>query len=324
MPTPQTGTFRIKAASISSKVNGSAAWATGTGSVADADIILAANAVAPQTSGYGCNVAGAGIEATIHFLGDTTAIILNEGTVDEETLAFASLPAGFNPTSASVKAWIRSFVAGTVDIFFRQAAATESSAFSATTTPVLQEFAYDFTIPLPLLSIINNGFGFRIANDGSAGINGRLGFNGATGVPTGIYGDYSILAYTFTLNPVNGSSVDPGDVITITSDPNDPDALNLLGIKIVGVKPNVQTANLLTFNVPYTGGTFVLTAIGDGFQFTGSVILGSFIINNFDGSGIYVLVPGKRNDTIYNTARDGTTTDYKIPNPFGRTGFISG
>lgn len=39
-------------------------------------------------------------------------------------------------------------------------------------------------------------------------------------------------------------------------------------------------------------------------------------------SGIYKLVPGKRQDTLWNENFDGTT-DVKIPNPTGRTGYVA-
>lgn len=59
-----------------------------------------------------------------------------------------------------------------------------------------------------------------------------------------------------------------------------------------------------------------------GHQFEGSVTLATFTILNFEGSGIYTLVPGKTNDTLYSSTRNGTTYDVKIPNPFGKTGFF--
>lgn len=39
-------------------------------------------------------------------------------------------------------------------------------------------------------------------------------------------------------------------------------------------------------------------------------------------SGIYKIVPGKRNDTLWNDLSAETTTDVKIPNPFIKTGLI--
>jgi hypothetical protein len=59
-----------------------------------------------------------------------------------------------------------------------------------------------------------------------------------------------------------------------------------------------------------------------GNEFTGTVPLGDFTILIAEASGIYKLVDGKSNDTLYTSARDGTTYDVKIPNPKGKTGFF--
>jgi len=59
-----------------------------------------------------------------------------------------------------------------------------------------------------------------------------------------------------------------------------------------------------------------------GNEFTGSVPLGSFTILLAEASGIYQLVDGKEEDTLYSSERDGTTYDVKIPNPNGKTGFF--
>lgn len=56
--------------------------------------------------------------------------------------------------------------------------------------------------------------------------------------------------------------------------------------------------------------------------FEGSVPLGTFTILVANASGIYRLVDGKTNDTLYHSSRDGTTYDVKFPNPFGKTGFF--
>lgn len=59
-----------------------------------------------------------------------------------------------------------------------------------------------------------------------------------------------------------------------------------------------------------------------GNQFTGSVPLGNFTIIVAEASGIYQLIDGKEEDTLYTPERDGTTYDVKIPNPNGKTGFF--
>lgn len=62
-----------------------------------------------------------------------------------------------------------------------------------------------------------------------------------------------------------------------------------------------------------------------GVTFSGSVILGSLYISLKNGSGIYSIVSGKTNDTIYiNSPGNNQTMDFKIPNPFFKTGLIGG
>lgn len=56
--------------------------------------------------------------------------------------------------------------------------------------------------------------------------------------------------------------------------------------------------------------------------FSGTVVLGNFIILVANGSGIYRFSFGKTNDTLYHATRDGTTYNVKIPNPGGKTGFF--
>lgn len=59
-----------------------------------------------------------------------------------------------------------------------------------------------------------------------------------------------------------------------------------------------------------------------GTQFGGTVTLGTLTVLVAEASGIYRFVDGKTNDTLYATARDGTTYDVKIPNPGAKTGFF--
>ena len=59
-----------------------------------------------------------------------------------------------------------------------------------------------------------------------------------------------------------------------------------------------------------------------GRQFGGTVPLGTLTVITTEASGIYKFTIGKKNDTIYRAARDGTTYDVKIPNPGGQTGFF--
>lgn len=57
-------------------------------------------------------------------------------------------------------------------------------------------------------------------------------------------------------------------------------------------------------------------------QFSGTVSQQLYTIFFVSASGIYELVSGKTNDTLYIEAEPGETIDVKIPNPTGRTGFF--
>lgn len=58
-----------------------------------------------------------------------------------------------------------------------------------------------------------------------------------------------------------------------------------------------------------------------GKTFDGIVIIGSFTILYSQSSGIYELIKNKTNDTLY-IHDTGETSDYAIPEPFIKTGFI--
>lgn len=98
MPTPATGTFRIDAANTS--LTGDTVWAFAGGAdmtaifKSDTDDAIAATKSVPDNY----NVVF-GATATP----DLTAIILNKGTADEATVAFAGLPAGFHVTGVTIK-----------------------------------------------------------------------------------------------------------------------------------------------------------------------------------------------------------------------------
>ena len=147
-----------------------------------------------------------------------------------------------------------------------------------------------------------------------------------------ISGQYVIIPPFFDYDlEEDGENVAVGDTITITSGTNPATDLNLLHLTLSWpcgiIVPITQTPTLLTFLVPEScddAGLMSLTATGDGFQFSGPVVLGTMTVLLTNGSGIYRLVTGKRNDTYYRSQRDGTTIDIKIPNPTAKTGFVGG
>lgn len=149
-----------------------------------------------------------------------------------------------------------------------------------------------------------------------------------------ITGEYDIESFTFayTPNPAEGATVHPGDIITLTSPGTDPDTdLDLLELSILlgdtEITPIVQTQTLLTFEIPadFEPGLVTVYGVGNGTQFTGAEALVSYTITPVDGSGIYVLTPGKTDDTVYeDTASGDETVDIAIDNIYGKTGFVGG
>lgn len=65
----------------------------------------------------------------------------------------------------------------------------------------------------------------------------------------------------------------------------------------------------------------IISVIGDGTQFSGSVNLGSLNLYVEEASGIYILTAGKTNDTLY-TGDGNTTQDVEIPDPYIKTAFL--
>ena len=141
--------------------------------------------------------------------------------------------------------------------------------------------------------------------------------------------------FAYTPNPASGD-VDPGDEVSITSPGTNPlTDLDLSELEFfievdgeeIPIYPTVQTQQLVTFVVPsLPPGTpdYTISARG-GTQFSGSVGLVVYTVTMVDGSGIYVLTPGKLNDTVYtDSATDDDTIDLPIPQPFGKTGFVGG
>jgi hypothetical protein len=143
-----------------------------------------------------------------------------------------------------------------------------------------------------------------------------------------ITGEYTTMDITLDApNPAHN-----GDTVTLTAPSgldgvasiqliNGTDIVTVLAADFVS-----QSATELVFLIPIYfnfPGTVNLIGIGNGVQFSGSVTLGTLTVLIENGSGVYEIVRGKTNDTIYsNSASGNTTTDVAIPNPFGRTGFV--
>jgi len=230
-------------------------------------------------------------------------------------IAFSSLPSGFTPTSANIRmsqnGGLTNLVteSGSADYFLQQA--------SGNNGPINTDvFAYNFSFPAPsMLDIQTNGMGLKvIISVGAPSPGPSFGQIGST-YGLFIEGTYDIVSTQFAIE--NPSPVRIGDEVRIV--PSIVGAGGLSGVSSITITFNNGTQNitktviidthtddLITFLIPSGLGFFVgpvpltITLIGDGIQFSGSVILTAALqLLFFDGSGIYTLEIGKKSDTIY-------------------------
>ncbi len=148
-------------------------------------------------------------------------------------------------------------------------------------------------------------------------------------------------------NPPPDQALQPGDVITVTSDPLDPDPLdpeeiltaeialidadgNEVGTRVpipeelwTTVEPNLWIFVLPDFQQSVNIQRIIIYITGT--QFTGSVALQtSYAIYFYNAPGVYTFVTDKTDDTYYDRDTDPdeiNTVDTKIPDPGGRTGY---
>ena len=236
------------------------------------------------------------------------------------TFAFAGLPAGFTPTSAlGVCSVVLNNGSGLCTFTVQMGG--ETFAADATSANI---FTGQSALDLNNDNIIITGHTQNNCGD-NVSIN-PLGTN------ITISGTWTAFAFTWDF-PQDGEEIDIQDdpLVTITSGTDPLTDLNLEELTIAmgscPIEIVTQTPTLLVFRVPAScsgDGTLDVVATGNGVQFSGSVTLGTLDILLTNASGIYKLTMGKRNDTLYSSARDGSTYNVKIPNPKAKTGFIGG
>lgn len=304
----------------------------------DSQLVLAANVTSALgrrfTWGDGIfvNVAGTGnitFEGRFYLDGDPTPLELND------------LPVGFTPTScqlhcSSAAQWASLITMG-YTIGLRFALETSQQPTEAALLTTFDAF------PVPSAFQIYNHLIFDLAYDGNPAGQGTWGFNNFF-----VEGEYTAMAWTFTIDPPAESNVEAntpghdtvedsnGTLITITSDPENPDALLFDELEIVlsldGVvyAPPIyyyRTQYYIQFWLPSDygiGGDLIIQAVGNGTQFSGSINLAHLTVLLTAASGVYVLTQGATHDILYSSLRDGTTRNVKIPKPFIKTGFLGG
>jgi hypothetical protein len=134
--------------------------------------------------------------------------------------------------------------------------------------------------------------------------------------------DYDIIA---------NEPADRNEEVTVERNPTGEDLTKVTQVIIIAGEEEypahiiLQTEDELIFLLPPLPTTTTDVSIQLIFptEFGGSVVAGSLEVLFANASGIYTIVPNKRNDTLYD--RDtGETIDYPIPTPFARTGFVGG
>lgn len=105
------------------------------------------------------------------------------------------------------------------------------------------------------------------------------------------------------------------------------------GFEIIGdIDLGIQDAGIFTTPNEIIGDINLGITIGNVNEIVGNISLGIEVdpatVYSADSSGIYEIIPLKRNDTLYlRDAEDDSdveTVDVAIPRPFGKTGFVGG
>lgn len=146
-------------------------------------------------------------------------------------------------------------------------------------------------------------------------------------------GDYILWSSNIAINP---STVFPDDIVTITADGDldqitdlvaryrDDDGILSAEIPLTMIS---QSATQIVFAIPqsaFGGAKILISGTGNGVEFSGQTNLGSLNAGLVDGSGLYTLVPGKRDDTYYDrSVNPPTTVDVAIPTPRAKTGYFN-
>lgn len=233
---------------------------------------------------------------------------------------FFSLPAGFTPLTATLDLHPSGIAtqpfAGSSNFYLQFGTLTEGLANIS---------SFSYSSPPTSLDLINNGCGIRVAIIVSD-IGDLADVEIQELVLTGTYG---IASSQFTLqNPTTPIYVGSKIKVFSNSEANDPgNFTHFSQVKLDFVADDgfIQTIFLnfdsyyfivwqqpeLWFYLPrelgHRRGKVTITLIGDGIQFTGSVVLGTLDVLYEDASGIYSLVKGQTDDVLY--FREGYTTD---------------
>lgn len=303
--------FQIRAVSVAGKTGST--WMTNSGGTSDADILSIISSGSCSSSDH-MLFSGPPNSGQLRFNGK----FYLDGSASPTEIN--SLPAGFNLSDATVEVY-SGLLEG--DELYLQFSALQESANLTGTTCVRKSFAYPTTLPAPFL-LYSSGFGIRKAQASSS-----YRFAGLK-----ITGSYVTVSGSFTIPTAQPVTV--GDTITIdaTSGLDDVTSVNILYEDSLGATQEVEILAASFVTQSATQITFLLPVAFNGLTVTGSVYLLSTAFSGYvfvaplsilvaDASGIYRIVPGKTDDTIY-TGTSNNTEEVAIPRPLIKTGFIGG
>lgn len=276
------------------------------------DVDLIAGLLGDMNAGdgfeFGAILAGnIAISGTVRFQFDHGSNIISlDGNAP---ISFNALPGGFTPTSATISFLYQLIqAAGTTSIFIQLDPLTESPAFSVPDSILPMSLAYNFnTFPQPkMLDIINNGFGIRASfgNNNDFVDAANFLFTGTYAIQNSQYTIPIGSVYVGDKIKITGPGLDGVAQVQLTfTDANGPQTIIVPPWDII-----LQQSTQLWFYVPYgffsfpidqTPKTATITLLGNGVQFSGSVVAGTITVLFSDASGIYVLTETQTNDILY-------------------------
>lgn len=333
MPTPSTGTFTAIGTSVS--LLGNTAWLY----TIISDMLGVYTKGSADTSGFAQKDTPANYNVAFGVTAnpDTTAITLNKGTVNEETVAYNSLPAGFTVTALNIKATVLATVAGTTRLLkFYYNSAEVGNYLNFTGSDVT--FTHTVT-PTPSTLATFFGTNFGVNADGS-GLSGSSTFR--------IYsiwleGTYELQNFSWYIKPsiqkVNGKDIvtiaSEDDIIQVADGEDPPEGYEFYGTDddypdgplFVYWESNEEYLFFIYSPIDPSFGDIVWTMLPGAPTCDGciTVAMGALEVLLANASGIYTLVTNKTSDSLYTRESFSVfvdTIDVKIPNPTIRFGFI--
>jgi hypothetical protein len=235
-------------------------------------------------------------------------------------ISFAGLPSGFTIISALISIYTTNNGSDVTNHFRVTFDTSVESGDLNFINP--RTFAYPGVLPSTLLFFLQ-GCGIHV-NNLTVGQQTSRWFGNYK-----VTGTYIIVSTNWTL-PL--SSIKAGDKVTLTSVSPLAQGVTQVLIQHSGQTTEIaaqdfleQTPTFITFYMPEFGnynGPVTVTVVGNGVQFSGSVLIGNLTVAFVDASGIYVLTPLKPTDTVYDRTTPGATVDVAIQDPTIETAFL--